>query len=283
MNKKTIHIVMTISIIFLVNTYALNVLFIDSPVSDIIDFSNFGMFYDSALVTSVNNNANITMVHNDESSGDTWETYLYNFTNLGNFSDFYANITIEFEYTGSMLMQAGVEFGSNFFANGTYGGPNKLRRMFGGGIWDAWAGLDGKYYVNAYPNDVKEQFESAHGNTTNDGIVTLHCNRTGDDVELTFMRQGYPQLSHTWSSGVSMPLNYIYLILAIDPAYCTYTSVNFTSIFVSLDDSYDPPSSTPPTSPPTSITGIFGPTGYLIGLFVIVNFIVIYVYRRRRN
>ena len=278
---------MIFGIISLIFTYSLSVVIVDSPTDDIVDFSNFTIYHDSSLVTSVNSDTHISMIHNDESSGDTWETYLYNFTNLGNFSDFYANITIDFEYTGSMLMQAGVEFGSNFFANGTYGGPNTLRRMFGGGIWDAWSGLDGKYYVNAYPNDVKEQYESAHGNFSDSGIVTLHCNRTDDVVEVKFTRLGYTQLAHTWSSDLSSPLNYIYLKLAIDPIYCTYTSVNFTSIFVSLDDSTSPPPTSPPpsTTPssPPDITNIFGPAAYFVGFLTILNLTIIYIYRKRRK
>jgi hypothetical protein len=286
MNKKILRGFLTIGIISLVFIYSVSLVMVKSPTGDITDFSDFTIYYDSTLVTSINSDTHISMIHDNEPSGFTWETYLYNFTNLGNFSNFYANITIDFEYTGSMLMEAGVQFGSNFFANGTYGGPNHLRRLFSGGIWDAWAGADGKYYVNAFPNDVKEQYESAHGNTTDEGIVVLHCNRTDDVVELKFTRMGYTQLSHTWSSDLSGPLNYMYLYMSIDPTNCTYSSVNYTSIYVEFEEEYTPPPTSPPpstTPPSTPQTNIFGPAIYIVGLIVILNLTSIYIYRKRRR
>lgn len=291
--------ILTVGIILLVYSYTFNVVEGISPYEEIVDYSDFTIYHDSSLVTSVNSEDNITMIHNDESTGDTWETFLYNFTNLGNFSDFYANMTLDYEFTGSMLTQAGIEFGSNFYANGTYGGPNNLRRLFDIGIWDAWAGHGGKYYVSAYPNAVQDLNVTADGTLPSSGVVILHCNRTNDVAELKITKEGTTVISHTWSSDVSSPLNYIYLKMSINPTYCTYTSVNFTSIFVSLGNSTyptpttpppttppttSPPPSTPPTStPPPSITGIFGPTAFVVGLFVIVNLTVIYIYRRRRN
>ncbi len=258
---------LTIGIICLVYTYSLSVVVVKSPTDEITDFSNFTIYHDSSLVTSVNSDTHISMIHNDEITGDTWETFLYNFTNLGNFSDFSADITIEYEYTGSMLIQAGIELGSNFFDNGTYGGPNTLRRLFGCGIWDAWAGHGGKYYVDAYPNDVKDHYETADDTLSSNGIVVLHFNRTDDVVDLRITKQGVTQLSHTWSSDVSRPLNYIYLKLSIDPNYCTYTSVNFTSISVILGQS--------------SRSILFGPSAYFVGLLVILNLVIIYFYRRK--
>lgn len=282
MKKKIIRSLLIIGIISLILTYSTNILIVECPSDEINDFSNFGIYHDTTLVTSVNSDTHISMIHNDEITGDTWETFLYNFTNLGNFSDFSSNITIDYEYTGSMLIQAGIELGSNFFANGTYGGPNTLRRLFGAGIWDAWAGHGGRYYVDAYPNDVKDHYETADGTLSSSGIVVLQCNRTDDVVDLRITKQGVTQLSHTWSSDVSSPLNYIYFKLSIDPNYCTYTSVNFTSISVSLFDTTSPPPSTPPTTPP-SVTNIFGPAAYFVGLILILNLTFIYLYRKRRN
>ena len=268
MKNKIIRSISLICIISLIFSNSLCVVLAEGPVHEINDFSNFSNYFDSALVTSEQNDEQITMIHDNENNGTTWETYYYNFGELGNYSDFNVEIEIDYSYTGSMLMQAGVRLGSNFFENGTYAGTDSFGTICACGIWDAWAGTAGRYYINVRPYGIIKQYESESGSLTTQGKVKYHFSRTSGSVRVKITKEGVNQFNITWKEGLTRPLNYIYLVLSIDPSYCTYTSVVFTSISAILWES--------------NRSILFGPSTYLVGLFVIVNLTVIYIYRRRK-
>jgi len=232
--KKFTRNFLNLSIISLITIYSISIVFVESTTEEITDFSNFTILYDTTLITSVNYDTHLTFIHNDESSGTKWEGQLYNFSTLGNYSDFYANVTVEYEYTGSMLTEAVMELGTSFYLNGSYGGPNIVNRLFSAGLWDSWSGSGGKYFVRAFPNNIQDQYESGSGTLGSSGTVVFHCNRTSNVVEIKITKQGILQIAHTWIADVSRPINYIYFFMGVDPTYCTYSMVNFTSIYVSF-------------------------------------------------
>jgi hypothetical protein len=199
---------------------------------DINEFSGFSSYHDTGLVTSTINSSMIDMVHNDEAGSYEWETMYYGFGEDENYTDFNILVEFDYSYTGSMLMQSTFAIGSFWFENGTFdeASPNGYRRICSVGIWDAWAGSGGRYYVSARPYHVEQQYETVSGTLSSSGTLQYNLTRNNGTLTIQILKNNDIQIEHQYTVGVSRPLNYLYIAMSIDPTYCTYTQVTFTSI-----------------------------------------------------
>ena len=201
------------------------------------DFSGFTIYHDTNLVTSSVDDIELKMIHNDESGLTAWETFFFGFGSENDYGDFNLELSLDYNYTGSMLTQVSLFIGSYYFENGTFDNDTPLgyRRICACGIWDAWASSGGKYYVSARPFGEEDQYESSYNVLPSSGSVSYKVTRINDNLNVSIIKDGIIQMQHLWTEGVSRPLSYLYLAMSIDPNYCTYTEVTFTSLYVEMN------------------------------------------------
>lgn len=241
------------------------------------EFSGFSSYHNTDLVTSTIEESEINMIHNNEPGETAWETFFNGFGENDDYYDFDLDLSFDYTYTGAMLMQLSLMLGSYYFENGTYEEetPTNYRNLCTCGIWDAWSSSGGKYYVNARPFEVKDQHETSYGSLTSSGTIQFKIQRLNNVLNLSVIKGGEIQIQQQWSEGVTRPLSYIYIAMSIDPIYCTYTEITFTSLLVELDTKINNGSLFPSLS--------IGITTNIICLIVMLNLGTIFVYRRKRK
>ncbi|NHJ32225.1 MAG: hypothetical protein FK732_05135 [Asgard group archaeon] len=243
-------------------------------IESIDDFSGFTIYSDCDEITSYSSPSRIMMIHDTEVGNYSWEIYIGEVHETTGFSNFNIEIDMKFNYTGSMLMQAGVTVGSYYFENGTFDGANGLdyKRLGVCGIWDAWAGSGGKYFISARPDHVEDQIETASGSLATSDYITFNITRINNQLTFTIKKLDEVVHTHQWSDGLSRPLNYIKLDTSVDPTYCAFTNVTFFNINAEMS-----------VGESNQATIRFGPKISLLSLYFILQFGTILIVRKREK
>ncbi|MHA1557946.1 MAG: hypothetical protein ACTSPM_13555 [Candidatus Heimdallarchaeota archaeon] len=275
MGKKAITCLLIVGIV--ISNLTMKVSSLPNPDYIIDDFSGFSNFHDTNLVTSTIEESEINMVHNNELGEYAWETFFNGFGEIDDYYDFNLDLSLNYAYTGSMLMQLSLMLGSYYFENGTYDEetPTNYRNICTCGIWDAWSSSGGKYYVNARPYEIKDQYETSYGSLAPSGTIQFKISRLNNTLNLSIIKEGSIQIQHQWSAGVAKPLSYIYIAMSIDPDYCSYTEITFTSLLAKLYTK----NNNGPLFPHISI----GITTNIICIIVMLSLGTIFGYRKKRK
>ena len=214
------------SLITIQTTFSNNIVAIEdtittqsSPIVTINDFTDFLLFENNTYITSNNLSSCIDFHYNGGYSGNVQEQYVLPLDAYGNLG--YYDISIKFNYTTydlGDLINFKLFTGSYYDRYRNFIGKdyaNSTNYVSYASIWDAWTGSKGKYTVAAYPNDVRERFETSSGSLDLAGDITEHLvrNETGLYSELYHTISREKIIGHQWSSTIiNKPLNYLLMV-----------------------------------------------------------------------
>ncbi|MHA1630636.1 MAG: hypothetical protein ACTSXO_07295 [Candidatus Heimdallarchaeota archaeon] len=242
------------------------------------DFSGFLPYADSNLVTTILNKTMISMTYDNQPGNYEWETVYFGFGENKLYYDFNLLLELDYLYTGSLLKQFTFALGSFYFENRTFdeATPKGYLRLCAFDCWDAWDAHEGKYCISANPdNQGFDIIETTYGTLPSSASLQYIVTRINGILKLQIIKNGIIQIEHQWTTGVARPLNYLLIALAVDPSYCTFTNVKFTSLNVELKY-WD-------IITRTITTTIFGLPGYIIGIIMSVSFGVMVITKKLRE
>jgi len=184
----------------------------------ITDFQDFSIYEDESTISSVNGDSYISFNYNGGSStADLTEAYVLPLDTYGNCD--YFDILIRFNYTTTAdddLVEMKLKLGSYYNFQGMYIGKdyaNGNNVFYSGGVWDAWASNQRKYFVGCKPYDVWEQYNTSDNSLPYSGDITEHLirNESGLFVELYDTVTNNTILNHNWTDGIDKSVNYLYI------------------------------------------------------------------------
>ncbi len=206
---------------------------------EINDFSNFQQHLDNEMITSQHSSDEISFEYEEKDLVD--DVYLATFDDYGNCTDFSINLTIDYEYEGgsSILGTAFLRLGSYYAEDGSSWDlkPEKGVRSNDSysylctlSVRDVWTASGGLYRIVGHQNDVKDTYEETSSFPLS-GSVNLFASREGNEVTCEIQKStGELLLSHTWTYGITKPLNYIVLQYYMKSGYGDYCQVEYKQI-----------------------------------------------------
>ncbi|NHJ48968.1 MAG: hypothetical protein FK733_14375 [Asgard group archaeon] len=255
---------------------------INSTTIKINDFSNFQILYDEPELSSVKTDSHLNFTYNGGSSELSIMRYYYlPLTNYGDCTDFDIQVSIDYDFTGSLHYgRFEMIIGSFYNESGEYCGvPNgtvigypHLPAMVLSkcNVVDAWSDSGGEFRVFAYPNDIYEIYHTERGSTGTAGIATFKMTRDNNTLYCQVKQGGITQIDHTWYNNVTKSANFILIGEGIDGSVATFASASFydfSATFVFPDQQ-----------------GIIGPH---LGVITIVSFtglvILIFINRKAKK
>ncbi|MFX0125809.1 MAG: hypothetical protein ACFFAE_19460 [Candidatus Hodarchaeota archaeon] len=205
----------------IVSNLSANLNFGEEKGNEIINFEKFDLFHDHDFIYCVNNISELIFSYNEQSLPTVLvdDNFLFRFDSMGNGSDFDINVTVTYSFTGSVMGALLFRLGSYYTENGSLWGKdfNPTKRIDDGygyistvSIRDIWVSGEGTYRVVAHPNDQKDLYETSTPPFLNEGSVDFRITRVKETLTcLISSTTGEPIISHTWTEGVTKPLNYL--------------------------------------------------------------------------
>jgi len=220
---------------------------INSSTKVINNFSDFQILYNEPELSSVKSKSRIDFSYDGGSSEFYLMKYYYlPLINYGNCSNFEMQVTIDYDYTGSIYFGR-FEFitGSYYNESGDYCGEPTgtvsgypfapAWALSKCNVVDAWSGFGGEFRVFAWPNDIGEKNITAHGVPEITGTATFHMNRNNNITYCQVKQSGTIMVEQTWASNVTKSLNFILIGEGIYAADTIFASASFYDFSATLE------------------------------------------------
>ncbi|MGC9779706.1 MAG: hypothetical protein HZR80_10730 [Candidatus Heimdallarchaeota archaeon] len=179
------------------------------------DFRAFRLYDDSPHVDSFNTSDEIYFFYNEGSSECESENYVLTWDDYGNCTDFeifasfnYTMLSIDDLLSFKLITSSYYDYLGNYIGDTI---PSESQYLNFAGIWDGWTGSGGKHVAVAYPNGIKERYETNYGVIGYSGDLTEHLirNSSGLYSELYDTNTGDLIIGHYWNTGVDKHVNYL--------------------------------------------------------------------------
>jgi hypothetical protein len=217
----------------------------NNAVVEFNNFSSFQILYDEPGLSSTKTDAHLNFTYNGGSTGFHLMRYYYlNLSDYGNFFDFDLQITVDYNYTGS------ISFGGFEFIAGSYydefsaycGEPTGIvggnpcapaKPLCKCNVVDAWTDFGSEFRVHCCPFDICEKEITTHGVPGIVGTATFSMSRFNNVIYCQVKQSNSIMVDNVWFYGVTKPLNFILIgegIYAEDTNFASASFYDFTAL-----------------------------------------------------
>jgi len=218
---------------------------------EIYSFYYFNLIEDAPEMISSKSNPEMNFSYSGGSSNlYATEVYHYELVEAAT-SDFIIEVTMEYSYTGTTLAEFFVRLESDYSEDGSIADDVWEHRITQNILFDVSdvEGPDCK--IIGHPSDGYEEYNTTDGTVFTSGYLVFRIGRQNGQVLCEIDSQPDYYLSHFWSSGLTKPLNSVYIGGTIFPINDSAVNVSFTDFFgyYKHGEESESPSPTPSTTP----------------------------------
>ncbi len=245
------------------------------------DFSDFTLKKGTNYIETKNFGDEFTFFYNG--SGEERQNKYYWLHFDGQYNNFEVEVTIDYNYNG-------LWFGHFYFnLKSFYSESGELLETTDGTAYcqatfaDMWTGSGGVFTGVGWPNDMYDPYQSAYGVTSNSGTAKFILTKNDDGVIVSVIKDEILQIQHTWTYGLTRPVNelafggYFYNNIS-------YHNVgNFSLTLRDFSANFTTPYNFTTSFPPFTSIALPGFT-FNIGITgFVLTALIYFIYRKRRK
>ena len=198
---------------------------------EVYSFYHFNIENDDAELNSIKTNDYINFNYSGGSLGlYATDVYHYDLIEAAK-TDFYIEVNIEYDYSGSTLAEFFIRLESDFSEDGSLATGEWEHRITQNIIYDVSDIENLNCLIIGHPFDSFEEYDTTEGTIYNPGFFTIRIGRQNGEVLCE--TDGTPDyyLNHLWSTGLTKPLNSIYIGGIIYPINDSIVDVSFNGFY----------------------------------------------------